>query len=228
MVEAGTEIGDNCQISHHAVIGSRPQDLTYRGEPTRLIVGSRTTIREFTTVCRGTVRGGGVTTVGNNTLLMAYVHVAHDCKVGNGVVMANASTLAGHIMIEDYAIIGGLVPIHQFTRVGAYAIVGGLSGVSNDVVPYAMASGSRIKIYGLNMVGLRRRKFSPETIHNLKRAFKILFYSKLNTTQALAQIQSEISGCPEVDHLLEFIKSSKRGICKKVISVSKIDRENAE
>jgi UDP-N-acetylglucosamine acyltransferase len=189
--------------------------LKFKGEETRLTVGDHTVIREFTAISRGTAEGGGETVIGEHCYIMAYAHVAHDCRLGKQVILANAATLGGHITIEDHAIVGGLTPVHQFVRIGAYAMVGGGSGVGKDIVPYAMASGNRAKIYGLNIIGLKRHGFSAETIKKLKQAYKLLFHSQLNTIQAVEAIEAQLGGCPEVDYLLDFIRASQRGICKK-------------
>ncbi len=215
VIEQGTQIGSHCQIFPHSVLGGAPQSLKFEGEDTSLIIGDHSVIREFITISRGTADGGGKTKIGEHCFIMAYAHVAHDCHLGKHVVIANAATLAGHIIIEDYAVIGGLIPMHQFVRIGAYAMVGGATGVDKDIVPYAMASGHRARIYGLNIVGIKRRGFSSETIKKLKQAYKLLFHSHLNTSQAIEAIEDRIKGCPEVEHLLKFIKGTRRGICKK-------------
>src|SRR5512139_3202159 len=163
VIREGTHIGKRCQISQFASIGEAPQAVAYKGERTSLFIGDHNIIREFVTLHRGTVKGGGRTVIGNENFIMAYSHVAHDCQIGNQVVMANGATLAGHILIEDYAIIGGLVAIHQFCRVGAFAIIGGLSGVLLDIPPYTKAQGDRARLFGLNTVGLKRANFSEET-----------------------------------------------------------------
>lgn len=215
VIESGTQIGRQCQIYPHAVVGSIPQSLRFKGEESQLRIGDHTVIREFTTINRGTREGGGETIIGPHCLIMAYVHVAHDCRLSDHVILANAATLGGHITIENYAIVGGLTPVHQFVRIGAYAMIGGGSGVGKDIVPYAMASGNRTKIYGLNTVGLKRHGFTAETIKKLRLAYKLLFHSQLNTTQAVEAINARIRGCPRVDYLLDFIRASQRGICKK-------------
>ena len=175
VIEPGTQIGKHCQIYPHAVIGGIPQSLKFKGVETFLRIGDYTMIREFCTINRGTAEGGGETVIGEPCFLMAYVHVAHDCRLGKEVIMANAATLGGHVIIEDYAIVGAITPVHQFVRIGAYVIVGGASGVGKDIVPYARASGIRAKIHGLNTVGLQRHGFSTETIKKLKQAYNLLF-----------------------------------------------------
>lgn len=209
-----TTIGCNCQIFPHAVIGMPPQDLKYKEEKTTLTIGDNTVIREFATLNRGTVGGGGQTVVGENNFIMAYVHLAHDCHLGKNVVIANSTGLAGHITVEDFAIIGGLTAIHQFVRIGAYSIVGGASGIPKDIVPFSMSSGNRVQIQGLNLIGLKRHNFPPEEITRLKQAFKLLFNSNLNTSQALEAIAVQVESSSAVTQLVDFVKNSERGICK--------------
>jgi UDP-N-acetylglucosamine acyltransferase len=215
VIRHGTHIGKRCQISQFASIGEAPQFSGYKGEKTLLQIGDRNIIREFVTLHRGTVKGGGKTIIGNENFIMAYSHVAHDCQIGNQVVMANGSTLAGHILIEDFAIIGGLSAIHQFCRVGAYAIIGGVSGVLMDIPPYTKAQGDRAKLFGLNTVGLKRANFSEETLRALKKAYRIIFRSGLTLEKATKQVgEDEIAQTPEVQHFLQFIQGSKRGISR--------------
>lgn len=211
-----TEIGENNQISHQASVGAPPQDLKYRGEECWTRIGNNNMIREFATIHRGTVTGHAETVVGNGNLMMAYSHVAHDCRIGNGVVMANVATLAGHVTVEDNVILGGLVAVHQFSKIGAYAMIGGGTMVGMDILPYTIATpGKRdAKLRGLNLIGLKRRGFTDETIGHLKKAYKTLFMADLKLPDALARIRSEITGCPEIDYLLAFIENSKRGICR--------------
>ncbi len=214
VVEGDTTIGEDCRIFPFATIGLPPQDLKYKGEPTGVRIGRGNIIREFITIHRGSVGGDGYTDIGDNNFLMAYVHIAHDCKIGSGIIMANAATLAGHVVVEDNAVIGGLVAVHQFTRIGAYAMVGGFSGVGQDVPPYTIAAGPRAKLYGLNVVGLKRHGFSEETISELKRAYRILFRQKLSLTEAIKRVQQELPYTDEIAHLIEFINANKRGICR--------------
>ena len=210
-----TQVGKRCQIFQFASVGEAPQALAYKGEKTFLVLGDQNIVREFTTLNRGTVGGGGKTVVGSGNLFMAYSHVAHDCQLGNRIVLANGATLAGHIVIEDHAIIGGLAAIHQFCRIGAHAFVSGLTGVSQDVPPYMLASGSRAKLYGLNMVGLKRSNFSGAAIKALKKAYRIIFRSSLTLEKAINQLGGdEIAQLPEIQHLLRFIRESKRGISR--------------
>lgn len=213
VIDGCTEIGEGCKFFPGASIGSPPQDLKYQGEKTRLVIGSQNVFREYVTINIGTVGGGGVTRIGSSCLLMAYSHVAHDCQLGDHIVIGNCAALSGHITVEDYAIIGGLSGLHQFVRIGTHAILGGCSGVAQDVPPYMMASGERAKIYGLNSVGLKRRDFSEETMNALHKAYRLLYRSKLSLPHALERIKTEIPSNAEVDHLVAFIESSERGIC---------------
>lgn len=211
LVERDTTIGADCVIAHGAVLGTDPQDLKYAGEPSRLAVGDRTTIREYATLNRGT-GPLGLTSVGSDCLLMAYVHVAHDCTVGDRVILANGVTMGGHVSIADWASVGGLTPIHQFVRIGAHAFVGGASRVSKDVPPYVKAAGSPMQLYGLNSVGLQRRGFSEEVRRELKRAYRLFFASEHNTSQALARARDELLLLPEVETFLGFFENSARGV----------------
>jgi UDP-N-acetylglucosamine acyltransferase len=214
VIDGWTEIGTDNRIFQFAAVGGVPQDLKYRGEETWLRIGSGNIIREFATLQPGTVTGIGETVIGNGNMFMAYCHVAHDCVVGNRVIMANGSTLAGHVQVEDFAILGGLSAVHQFTRVGESAMLSGGAMVGQDVPPYSIAAGDRARLRGLNLVGLRRRGFSEEVIGLLKKAYKILVFSKLRLADALARIRSEIPLQPEVLHFIEFIEKSERGICR--------------
>ena len=215
VVREGTQIGKRCQIYQFSSIGEAPQALAYRGEPTLLQVGDHNIIREYVTLHRGSVKGGGKTVLGNENFIMAYSHIAHDCQIGNQVVMANGATLAGHILIEDYAIIGGLSAIHQFCRVGTHAFISGLTGVSLDIPPYMLSSGNRAKLFGLNSVGLKRANFSEETLKALKMVYRTIFRSGLTLEKAIKKVgEDDVSHIPEVQHLLQFIQHSKRGICR--------------
>ncbi len=213
LIDSGTIIGKNCRIHHGAVLGSPPQDLKFGGEKTFLEIGENTVIREYATLNRGTKHRGKVT-VGSNCFIMIYAHIAHDCIVGNNVILANSVNLAGHVTIEDYAIIGGVVPVHQFTKIGAHSIIGGGFRVPKDVPPYILAGGYPLRYMGLNIIGLKRRNFPENTLLTLRKACRILFQSKYNTTQAVEKIKSEIEPIPEIQHLLEFIEKSERGIIK--------------
>jgi len=214
IIEGNTTIGENCSVYPFASIGLPPQDLKYKGEKTGLTIGNNNIIREYITIHRASVGGDGVTTIGDNNFLMAYVHIAHDCKIGNSVIMSNLATLAGHVVLEDYAYIGGLVAIHQFTRIGTYAMVGGFSGVGQDIPPYTMASGARAKLFGLNTIGLKRHGFSDSMINDLKKAYKILFREKRTLKDAIKKVQEELPYTDEIRHLIEFIQKNKRGICR--------------
>jgi UDP-N-acetylglucosamine acyltransferase len=214
VIDSQTDIGVGCRIFQFSSIGAVPQDLKFKGEATRTIIGNYNTIREYVTIHRATSADIGVTIMGDHNLLMAYCHIAHNCKLGNRIVMANAANLAGHIHIEDNAIIGGLTGIHQFTRIGAHCIIGGCSAVAKDVPPFVMASGNTAKPYGLNMVGLKRRNFSPETIQSLKQAYRLVFRSSLLLKTAIAKVQAEVADIPEVRHFVDFIEKSQRGICR--------------
>jgi UDP-N-acetylglucosamine acyltransferase len=214
VIEQQTDIGENCRILQFTSIGGDPQDLKFKGEKTRVVIGNDNLIREFVTINRATSADIGVTTIGNNNMLMAYCHVAHNCWLGNFIVMANAANLAGHIHIEDYAIIGGMAGIHQFTRIGAHAFVGGTAGVALDVPPFLKVAGNHAKPYGLNSVGLRRRGFTEDTLKALKLAYKIVYRSSLLLSTALEKIRTEVPDIPEVRHFVDFIAKSERGICR--------------
>lgn len=212
-----TEIGENNHIYHLASVGPASQDLKYRGEECWTRIGNNNTIREFATIHRGTVTGISETTIGNNNLFMAYSHVAHDCIIGNSVVMANSATLAGHVTIEDDVIIGGLVAVHQFVSIGRNAMVGGGTLIALDIPPYMIATSGRrrdTKLRGLNLIGLKRHGFSEDAINKLKKSYKTLFMADLKLPDAISRIRSEITDCPEVDYLLAFIERSKRGISR--------------
>ncbi len=214
IVEGSTEIGEECTIYPFTSLGFPPQDVRYKNEKTGLKIGKNNVIREYTTIHRASTSGSGFTEVGDLNFLMAYVHIAHDCKIGSSVIMANAATLGGHVVVEDFAFIGGLVAVHQYTRVGSYAMVGGFSGVPQDVPPYTMVSGVRAKLYGLNAIGLKRHGFSDETIDVLKKAYKMLFREKRTLKEALKKIKSDLPLTEEVRHLVEFIEQNKRGVCR--------------
>jgi UDP-N-acetylglucosamine acyltransferase len=214
VIESHADIGEGCRISQFASIGGAPQDLKYRGEATRVVIGNFNTIREYVTINRATIADIGVTLIGDHNLLMAYCHVAHNCRLENHIVMANAANLAGHIHVEDFAIIGGLSGIHQFTRIGAHCIIGGASAVTKDVPPFVMASGNYAKLFGLNMIGLKRRGFTDETIQTLKKAYRIVFRSSLLLSAAIKKVEQEVEDLPEVRQFLTFIRESKRGLCR--------------
>ena len=213
VIDGWTDIGEGTEIYPFSSIGLVPQDLKFRGEKTRLVIGKRNIFREFVTIHRGTRGGGGVTEIGDRNVFMAYVHIAHDCHVGNDTIFGNQATLGGHVTVEDFANVSAGSGVHQFCRVGRYAFVGGYSVVTKDAMPYARTVGNRARIYGLNTIGLMRRGFSPDVVGKLKRSFRYLLQSKLNTTSALHQIEQDRTlGCPEVAYLLDFIRSSQRGV----------------
>jgi len=214
VVDGWTEIGDDTEIYPFASVGLPPQDLKFRGEETRLVIGRRNIFREFVTVHRGTRGGGGITTIGDRNVFMAYVHVAHDCHIGNDTIFGNMATLGGHVTIEDFANISAGSGVHQFCRVGCHAFIGGYSVITKDALPYARTVGSRpARIYGLNIIGLVRRRVAPEVVEKLKRAFRYLIRSKLNATAAVQRIQQDRSlACAEVQHVVDFIRTSARGV----------------
>ena len=214
VIEAWTEIGRDNRIYQFASVGAGPQDLKYNGEETWLVIGDRNRIREFATLHRGTVDGGGRTVVGNDNLFMAYSHVAHDCKVHNRVVMANAATLAGHVEVENNAILGGLVAVHQFCRIGCHTMISGGAMITQDIAPYTIAQGDRAKTVGINLVGLKRRGFPEETIRGIKNAYRLLFRAGLRMEEALERIEREYGTIPEVQHFVAFVKQSQRGIAR--------------
>jgi len=214
IIRSHTDIGEGCRIFQFSSIGEVPQDLKYKGEATRVIIGNHNTIREYVTVHQATSADIGVTIIGDHNLLMAYTHVAHNCKLGNHIIMANAANLAGHVHVEDFAIIGGLTGIHQFTRIGAHCIIGGASAVTKDIPPFVLASGNFAKLYGLNHIGLKRRGFKEETIQALKDTYRIIFRSSLRLSVAIEKVRQEIDDLPEVRQLIEFIEHSERGISR--------------
>jgi UDP-N-acetylglucosamine acyltransferase len=232
-IGANVELGENCELISHVTIhgpakigarnrffpfcaiGGEPQDLTYKGEPTRLEIGDDNLFREFVTVNRGTVKGGGLTRVGNHTLIMTGAHIAHDCVVGDHVIMANAATLAGHVTIQEWASVGAFSAVHQFDVVGAHAYIGGGTIVTRDVLPFSKTVAPRdAKAYGVNSIGLERRGFSKERIQRIQKAFRILLNSKLNTTQALEKLKAAGDQGEDVAMLIAFIETSERGVIK--------------
>lgn len=211
-IERDTKIGQGTRIWPMASLGTDPQDLKYQGERSYLEIGADVKIREFVTVNRGTDEGGGTTRVGDECLLMAYSHVAHDCQLGRRVIMANSVNLAGHVTIEDFASLGGMVAVHQFVSIGAYCFVGGLSGVAQDLPPYTLCEGARAKTHGLNSIGLKRAGFENETIEAIKKAYRIIFRNTTPLKKAIAQAREEAPDLPEVRRFLEFIEASQRGV----------------
>lgn len=214
LIEGWTQIGENCQIFQGAVIGTPAQDVSSQRKRSYVQIGHNNLIREYVTIHRGT-KEESTTYVGNSTFLMAYSHIAHNCRIGDEVVIANCGSLAGYVTVEKNAVIGGLTAIHQFVRIGAYAIIGGCSKIVQDIPPYIKATGHPGTLWGLNTVGLRRAGFSLSRRNLLKKAYRILFRSHLNTSQALEEIEKKLDLSPEIDHLCEFIRTSQRGICKE-------------
>lgn len=211
VIDGWTKIGAHCRIFHSTCLGVEPQDLKFGGEPSAVEIGDHNTIREFVTIHRATDKDRK-TCIGSHNLLMAYVHIAHDCVVGNHTIIANAVNLAGHVTVQDYASIGGVTPVHQFARVGAHAYIGGGSRVPQDVPPFFLAAGNPLRVVGINKVGLERRGFTPETRNVLLRAYKILYRSEKNVSQAVEAIRGELPDIPEIRQLTDFIESSERGI----------------
>ncbi len=210
-----TEMGTDCTIYPFAIIGLPPQDLKYKGEKTRVKIGNKNIIREYTTIHRASIGGDGVTEVGDNNYLMAYVHIAHDCKIGTSITMANLTTLAGHVVVDDFVVIGGVVAVHQFARIGSYSMIGGFSAIVQDIPPYMVVSGYKAKLYGLNSIGIKRHGFSADTIRDLKQAYRVLFRSKLTLKEAIDKVKHEIKPSKEIKHLLKFLEQkSARGICR--------------
>ena len=214
VIDPHVSIGPDCRIFQFAAIGAVPQSLKFRGEKTFVKIGRGTIIREFVTIHRGTEFGGGITEVGEGCLLMNYTHIAHDCRVGREVVFANNATLAGHITIGDHATIGGLTAIHQFVQVGDYAFIGGKAAVVKDIPPFVISSGDRAKLHGLNSVGLKRHGFSPATLSELKKAYRIFFRIGLTMHEAVERVKAEVEQIPEVMTFVAFIQASKRGITR--------------
>jgi UDP-N-acetylglucosamine acyltransferase len=214
-LEGPTKIGACNRFFPFSSIGLAPQDLSYKGEPTRLEIGDHNVIREFVTINRGTVKGGGLTRIGNHTLIMAYSHIAHDCVIGDHVILANAATLGGHVIVEEWATVGALCPVHHFVRIGAHSFIGGGTTITRDVLPFSKTAAERgTRAYGLNAVGLERRGFSKERIRKIHHAYKILLASKLNTSQALEKLKSESARGEDVEMLIKFIETSERGVIK--------------
>ncbi len=214
VIDDYTHIGEGNHIFQFCSIGAPPQDLKFGGEKTRVIIGNFNTIREFVTIHRSTTADIGITIIGDHNLLMAYTHVAHNCKLDNNIIMSNAATLAGHIHIEDYAIISGLTGIHQFCRIGEHCMIGGASAVVKDIPPYVIAQGNHAKLFGLNLIGLKRRNFSEKTIKAISEAYRIIFRSKLLLEDAIKKAEAEVENLPEVNHFIKFIKESERGVCR--------------
>ena len=212
VIEGRTSIGCDNEIFQFASIGAIPQDLKYHGEESTLTIGDRNKIREFTTMHLGTEDGGGKTIIGNDNLFMAYTHVAHDCIVGNNVILANAATLAGHVQVDDFAILGGMSAVHQFTRIGSHVLASGGSMIAQDVVPYVIVQGDRAKTVGLNLIGLKRRGFGAEDIGALKKAFKLIFRSGMRQEEALSELEADAHA--PVQEMIAFVRASERGIAR--------------
>jgi UDP-N-acetylglucosamine acyltransferase len=215
VIQGPSKIGAHNQVFPFASLGLPPQDLSYSGEPTRLEIGHHNVIREFVTINRGTVKGGGLTRVGNHVLIMAYAHVAHDCVIGDRVILANGATLGGHVTVEEWAVVGALCPVHHFVRIGTHAFVGGGTTVTKDVLPFSKSAAARdTHAYGMNAIGLERRGFTRERIRKIHHAYKVLLASKLNTAQALEKLKSEADRGEDVELLIRFIEESERGVVK--------------
>lgn len=220
VISGPTTMGKNNTVASFATVGGDPQDLKYDGEPTELIIGDNNRIREYASIHRGTVQGGGKTVIGDNNLLMSYIHIAHDCILGNNVILSNVATLAGHVEVSDFASIGGLVAIHQFCRIGMYSYIGGLSGITLDVPPFVITTGTRnrTRISGINKLGLKRYGFSREAIGKLDTAFRIIFRSpNLLLKDALELTKKELAGSAEVDSLVKFFEDSQRGVVRRTV-----------
>jgi UDP-N-acetylglucosamine acyltransferase len=214
-IQGPTRIGEDNSIFPFAALGMDPQDVTYHGEPTRLEIGDHNEIREYVTINRGTLKGGGTTRIGSHTLIMAYTHVGHDSVIGDHAMLINGATLAGHVTVEEWAVVGALCPVHQFVRIGAHSYIGGGTTITQDVLPFSKTSAARdTHAYGLNTVGLERRGFSKERIRKIHHAYKVLLASKLNTTQALERLKGEPDRGEDVDMLIRFIEASERGVIK--------------
>jgi UDP-N-acetylglucosamine acyltransferase len=214
VIEGNTRIGDRNQIYSYVSIGSPPQDIGYKGEDTRVDIGDDNIIREYATINRATTKQDRVTIVGNGNYMMAYSHVAHDCILGDNIIMANAATLGGHTVVGDHTTLGGLTASHQFVRIGAYAFIGGNTGLPKDIPPFMMAAGSRAKLYGPNLIGLRRHGFSKEVIEGLKKAYRIIWRESKRFDEGIARARKEVEAFPELDMLLDFFNGSKRGITR--------------
>lgn len=215
VIDGHTRLGERNKIYPFVSIGSPPQDITYRGEDTRLIIGDDNLIREYTTINRASTKQAWVTAIGNQNYIMAYAHIAHDCILGNRIIMSNVATLGGHITVGDHAILGGLVAVHQFVRIGAYAFLGAKSGVDRDVPPFMMTAGPRAKLYGINRKGLRRVGFSQQTIDGLKKAYRIIWRENMKFSEGISRVRQEIESFPELEMLLGFFEGSKRGILRE-------------
>lgn len=214
VIAGKTEIGEDTQIFPFASLGQAPQDRKYRGEDSRLVIGSGNVIREYVTMNPGTEQGGHITRIGNNGLFLTGAHVAHDCQIGNNVLLVNNATLGGHCVMEDYASVGGLSAVHQFVRIGAYSFIGGMSGVENDVIPFGIVLGNRAHLAGLNIVGMKRHNFDRERIHNLRKAYRMLFATEGTLVERLEDVEKMFSDDPHVQRIVNFVKAdSSRSLC---------------
>lgn len=214
VIDGSVTMGPDNVVSPFASLGGPPQDLKYKGEPTRVVIGAGNQIREYVTINRGTIGGGGVTRVGDNCLIMGYVHIAHDCQVGSRIIFANGATLAGHVEVGDDATVGLFCGVHQFARIAKNAFIGGYSAVSQDALPWIITVGNRAESHGINVVGLKRKGYPPETIEAIKRCYMTLFRSKLLLADAITKVESELGHVPEVRYFLDFVQSSKRGVIR--------------
>ncbi|WP_114815053.1 acyl-ACP--UDP-N-acetylglucosamine O-acyltransferase [Paraburkholderia kururiensis] len=218
VVEGHTTIGVDNRIGHFASVGGRPQDMKYKGEPTRLVIGDRNTIREFTTLHTGTIQDTGITVIGDDNWIMAYVHVGHDCRLGNNVIMSSNAQLAGHVIVEDYAVVGGMSGVHQFVRIGAHSMLGGASALVQDIPPFVIAAGNKAEPHGINVEGLRRRGFSPDAISALRSAYRLLYKNGLSLEEAKVQLRELASaggdGDAPVKAFVDFVEASQRGIIR--------------
>ena len=213
-VTGHTDVGRETVIYSFASVGEAPQDRKYRGEPTRLVIGARNTIREYATLHPGTAEGGGLTSVGEDNLLMIGVHIAHDCQIGSHLVMANNVALAGHVLVEDYAVMGASAHVHQFCRVGESAMVGAMAGISQDVAPFTIAQGSRARLLSINRINMERRGFPPERITAVERAYRLIFRSGLRPYEAFARVRAELADSRDAEHMVAFLEKSERGFCR--------------
>lgn len=214
IIEGWTTIGRNNRFYHGATIGCEPQDLKFHGEKSDLVIGDDNTFREFTTISHGTEGGGGVTRIGNHNLFMAYCHVGHDCQIGNHIVMSNATNLAGHVQVEDRAVIGGMCGVHQFSKIGKLAMVGSNTKIVKDIPPFVLVDGNPARVAGVNTVGLRRNGIEPDVRDEIKKAYRILYRSNLGISQAIEQMDQEMQGSPEIEHFIRFLRNAERGICR--------------
>ncbi len=214
VITGRTTLGAGNRVFAHAVLGGLPQDLKYRGEPTALVIGDRNTFREFATANLGTAGGGGVTRIGSGGLFMASSHIGHDCQIGDGAIIANSVAFAGHVTVEDHVHVGGISGVHQFCRIGRFAFVSGMTGVAMDVAPFCTVAGARAELAGINVVGMQRAGMAEDEIGRVKQAYKVVFRSNLGLQEAITELTEELSGYPEIDHFIAFLKGSQRGITR--------------